>query len=171
MESKVYIGCSSIHGKGVFAAVDIKKGERILEIDDSCVVTKDNPLQPEKGEYEYHCDYLENGKVVLMQEPERYINHCCDPNVYVKQIEEIRYVYTMRDIKAGEEITFDYCIDGYGDTIWQCNCGSPKCRKTIHSNFFHLSKEKQLDYLPYLARWFIKENMEKVEELRSRRSR
>ena len=165
--SKVYVDHSSIHGKGVFAAVNVEEGERILEIDDSRLVTDDNPLRPEKGEYEHHCDYLENGKVVLMQEPERYINHCCDPNVYVKQIAGTRYVYAMRNIKAGEEITFDYCINGYGDSVWQCHCGSPKCRKTIQIDFFHLPEEKQLEYLPYLDNWFVRENKKKIKELRS----
>jgi len=103
--SKVYVGFSQIHGKGVFAAIDIEEGTQILKLDDSRVVTDDNPLQAEKGEYEHHCDYIENGKVVLMQEPERYINRSCDPNVYVKAISGTRYVYAMRNIKAGEELT------------------------------------------------------------------
>ncbi len=165
--SKVYVDCSSIHGKGVFAAVDIKEGEQILKLDDSRVVTNDNPLRPEKGEYQHHCDYVENGKVILMQEPERYINHCCEPNVYVKTIDGTRYVYAIRNIKAGEEITFDYCINGYGDSIWQCLCGSPKCRKIIDIDFFHLPKQKKLEYLPYLDEWFIRENKKKIKELRS----
>jgi len=163
----VYVDRSPIHGKGVFAAVDINEGAIILEIDDTRVVTRETPLRPEKGEYEQHCDYLENGKVVLMQEPERYINHCCDPNVHIKQIADKRYVRVMRPIKAGEEITFDYCINSLGDTVWQCNCPSANCRKTIHSNFFHLPLEKQREYLPYLADWFIEENKEKIVALTS----
>lgn len=164
--SKVYIDRSPIHGKGVFAAVDINQGERILQIDDSRVVTKNNPLREEEGEYEYHCDYLAGGKIVLMQPPERYINHSCDPNVFVKTVNGVRYVYALRDISVREEITFDYCINGYGDTVWHCNCGSPRCRKMIHSDFFHLPREIQLEYLPLLDQWFIEENKKKVEEVK-----
>jgi len=163
--SKVYVGFSQIHGKGVFAAIDIEEGTQILKLDDSRVVTDDNPLQAEKGEYEHHCDYIENGKVVLMQEPERYINRSCDPNVYVKAISGTRYVYAMRNIKAGEELTFDYCINGYGDSVWQCHCGSPNCRETVHIDFFHLPKEKQLEYLPFLDTWFVRENEEEIERI------
>jgi hypothetical protein len=100
-----------------------------------------------------------------MQEPERYINHSCDPNVYTKQVAGVRYVYAMTNIDSDEELTFDYCINGYGDSVWKCNCGSPKCRKTIHIDFFHLPQEKQLDYLPYLDTWFLREFKKKIEEI------
>lgn len=52
-----------------------------------------------------------NGKVILMKEPERSINHSCDPNTYVKTINGVRRVLAMRGIKKGEEITFDYAIE------------------------------------------------------------
>jgi len=47
LTGKVHVDRSPIHGKGVFAAVCIKEGERILEIDDRRVVTNDNPLRPD----------------------------------------------------------------------------------------------------------------------------
>jgi len=96
---KVYVDFSRIHGKGVFTGIDIEKETRILIINDSRIVTDDNPLHTEKGEFEHHLDYLENRKVVLLWEPERYINHSCDPNVYVKTIADERYVYAMKTLK------------------------------------------------------------------------
>lgn len=148
--NKVYVDVSPIHGKDVFTLCTIHEGQRILKIDDSRVVTDDNPLRPELGEYEHHCDYLAKGKVILMLEPERYINHSCDPNVYIRQVASVRYVYAMRAIHAEEELAVDYCINGYGDSVWHCTCGSPQCRKTIHTDFFQLPREKQREYLPYL---------------------
>ncbi|KON26524.1 hypothetical protein AC480_05545 [miscellaneous Crenarchaeota group archaeon SMTZ1-55] len=162
---KVYVAVSTIHGNGVFARCAIQEGQRILMIDDSRIVTDDAPLRPENGEYEHHCDYVEKGKVILMQEPERSINHSCDPNVYIRQVAGVRYVYAMRAIHAEEELTFDYCINGYGDGVWHCTCGSPQCRKTIHIDFFQLPREKQREYLPYLDTWFIREFKKKVEEI------
>ena len=38
------------------------------------------------------------GKVVLMQPPERYINHSCDPNSFVKTIDGVRHVLALLDI-------------------------------------------------------------------------
>ena len=34
-----------------------------------------------------------------MQEPEKYINHSCNPTVYVKAENGMRNVYAMRNIK------------------------------------------------------------------------
>ncbi len=162
---KVTVNESSINGKGVFASENIAKGELILAIDDSRVVTPELPLIESKGEFEYHCDYLAGGKVVLMLFPERHINHSCDPNTFVKTLLGIRYVFALQPIAAGDEVTYDYCINGFGDTLWQCNCGSPRCRKNIHSDFFHLPYDLQIEYLPLLDSWYIEEHKEKVQKL------
>ena len=66
----------------------------ILEIDDSHVVDDESKLT--KKQQKYDCDYLSNGIVVLMQLPEKYINHSCDPNSYTKTVDGVRKVYTMR---------------------------------------------------------------------------
>lgn len=80
--SRLYTAEFSIHGTGVFSSAHFSPGEVILKIDDSRVVTDADPLDPAKGEFEHHCDYLASGKVVLMQPPERFINHHCDPNTF-----------------------------------------------------------------------------------------
>jgi uncharacterized protein len=165
MRSKLYIKGSSIQGLGVFALLRIHKGELILRIDDSRLVTFDHPLRPELGEFDYHCDYLASGKTILMMSPERYINHCCEPNSFVKTINDARYIFALRDIARDEEITNDYCINGFGDTIWECNCGSPRCRSKIHSDFFHLRFEKQVEYLSLLDEWYLQEYEARVADL------
>lgn len=165
-DSDVFVAESEINGFGVFAARDFAAGEIIIEIDDTRIVDENNPLRPELGEFEYHCDYLENGKVVYMRSPERYINSCCDPNIFVKTIDGIRTVVALKPTGKGEEIKYDYIIDCHGGIVWQCNCGSVNCRKTIVSSFFELPLEKQIEYLPLLNPWFIEEHKEKIEKLR-----
>ena len=100
-----------------------------------------------------------------MQSPERHINHSCDPNVFVRTINGVRYVFALRSIAVNEETTYDYCINGYGDTLWECRCGSARCRKLIHSDFFHLPLTLQLEYLPLLDDWYVAEYREQVEQL------
>lgn len=163
--TKVAVKESSIDGMGVFASKNIAKGKVVLAIDDSRVLTPELPLDESKGEFEYHCDYLADGKVVLMQFPERHINHSCDPNTFVKTILGVRYVFALRPIAADEEVTYDYCINSSGDTLWQCNCGSLRCRKIIHSDFFHLPYDLQVEYLPLLDDWYIEEYKDKVQSL------
>jgi hypothetical protein len=164
MVPAVVVRHSGINGLGVFAAGCFSPGDVVLTIDDSYIVDDEHPVS--RGE-ERHCDYLEGGKTVWMQVPERHINHSCDPNVFVRTIDGIRHVLALRDIKAGAEITYDYCINGYGDVVWHCNCGAACCRGTIHSDFFHLPLELQWQYLPLLDEWFRKERSEDIEKLRA----
>lgn len=159
---------SPIHGTGVFAAASFIPGEIVLQIDDTRVVTDANPVDPTKGEFEHHCDYLAGGKVVLMQMPERFINHRCDPNTYIRTIAGDRYVVALRKIGAGEEITYDYCINGDGDTEWSCTCGSSVCRRQHFSGFFHLPDQIQSHYLALLDDWFVAEHRDEVEILKRR---
>jgi hypothetical protein len=159
----VLVHQSNINGLGVFAERPFRMGEAILEIDDSRIVDGSHPL--DSSDDPRHCDYLEAGKTVLMQTPERHINHSCDPNAYVKTIAGKRLVIALRDIANGEEITYDYCINGYGDTVWTCVCGASRCRHTIHSDFFHLPVELQRAYLPLLDDWFRQERTAEVSAL------
>jgi SET domain-containing protein len=88
--TKVFVADSTIHGRGVFAATPFERGEEILQIDDSQNVTRERaPGKYNEEEVDYR-DYLDGGNVVLMQPPERHINHSCDPNTYVKTIDGIR---------------------------------------------------------------------------------
>ncbi len=166
--SDVYLAESEIHGTGVFAARDFREGETVLAIDDSRVVDAEHPLRPELGEHDYHCDYLAGGRVVLMPAPERHINSSCDPNTYAEYVGERRHVIARRPIRAGEEITYDYIINCHGGIVWQCACGSPRCRGTVPSSFFELPVARQLEYLPLLNDWFVAEHRAEVEALRAR---
>lgn len=58
-----------------------------------------------------------------------FFNHSCDPNTGFKT--ELHLV-AMCDIRAGEELTFDYAMCTTGD-FWDmpCSCGSMCCRKYI----------------------------------------
>jgi hypothetical protein len=159
----VTVRSSVIEGLGVFAAQQFPKGTAVQVIDDSHVVDDLHPIG--HGDDARHCDYLEGGKVVLMQPPERHINHSCDPNTYVKTFDGQRMVIALREIQPGEEITYDYCINGGGDTVWACHCGAARCRREIHSDFFHLPVELQREYLPLLDDWFRRERSDDVERI------
>ena len=164
METCIIVLESKIDRVGVFAATSLCSGDVVLSIDDSYIVDEEHPVP--SGE-EDHCDYLEAGKTVWMQIPECHINHSCDPNVFVRTVEGIRQVIALREIRAGDEITYDYCVNGYGDVVWTCQCGAARCRRTIHSDFFHLPLQLQRDYLPLLDEWFRKARFKEVEQLRN----
>ena len=56
------------------------------------------------------------------------INHSCDPNYEVYGIGLKVWVYAIRDIKKGEELTIDYGF-GYDEYYkdFPCKCGSKNC--------------------------------------------
>ena len=55
----------------------------------------------------------------------RYINHKCDPNCYTQVIGDTIWIRAARNIRKGEELTYDYSTDGEGSI--QCRC-SPGCK-------------------------------------------
>lgn len=81
----------------------------------------------------------------------RYINHSCDPNsrlipVRSHNMTPIAALFAIREIKAGEEITYSY--NDYGldletarvprekvfQSVKRCLCVSPKCKKYLPLN-------------------------------------
>jgi len=66
---------SAIAGLGAFATRSYDVGETILRIDDTRIVDAEHPLL--LSDSTHHRDYLEGGRVVLMQSPERHINSSC----------------------------------------------------------------------------------------------
>ncbi|KAK6939929.1 SET domain [Dillenia turbinata] len=66
----------------------------------------------------------------------RFINHSCDPNCRTEKWmvngEVCIGLFALRDIKKGEEVTFDYnYIRVFGAAVKKCVCGSPHCRGYI----------------------------------------
>ena len=44
------------------------------------------------------------------------------------------YIITLRDVAAGEELTYDYWLyDGDDDDHASCYCGSKSCRGSMYS--------------------------------------
>lgn len=114
---------TSAKGRGVAATREIKKGERILRFIGNLVHRHEvkNPnaaLQLNDGLF------LESDGTV-----DEGINHSCSPNCYI-DFDQLALV-ALRDIGAGEELTFDYNTSEY-DLVDQgcpftCLCGSQKC--------------------------------------------
>jgi len=164
----IEVRASPIDGLGMFAVRPFAPGERILRRVYVRDITPDAPIREDIGEHEYHCDDLAGGRIVLLSWPDRHFNHRCDPSAYAAHLDDGHFVVARRHIAAGEEITNDYAINGSGTDTWQCNCGVPSCRRTIHSDFFHLPFDKQAEYLSLLADWYVAEHVEDVRVLRER---
>ena len=63
-----------------------------------------------------------------------FINHSCDPNCETEDDNDHIYVVAIRDIAAGEELTYEYNLYDSEDEEGDCHCGAPQCRGTMFSD-------------------------------------
>lgn len=113
---KTYLDKSSIHGFGVFAAQDIKKGDIVWqfvpEIDKELEYLKYNELDKEFIDiYAYYDKQL--NKAILSSDNDRFTNHSCTPNT---EPDITGDVIANKDIMIDEEITINYFeIDDFAE--------------------------------------------------------
>ena len=125
-DDHVIIKKSFIQWKGVFASRDFKKWEKVLHRDISHTIPKDVFQKMTDKEKEY-ITFL-NGKYTVMQSPEKYVNHSCEPNTTAKDFCDV----AIKDIKKGEEITGNYLETEENTKInMKCTCKSKQCKKYI----------------------------------------
>jgi uncharacterized protein len=129
----VKVARSGVHGRGLFAAQRIKKGERIMQYGGVKVPRAEGRRRTEKQ--------WARGRVYVFELNQRYdldgsptwniarlANHSCDPNAE-SQNERGRAIWIVatRDIEPGEEITYDYNFPFEEDPL-PCKCGARNCR-------------------------------------------
>lgn len=134
---------SRIQGRGGFATRDIRKGERIVEYVGERISWKEADRRYDDDGMGRHHTFLfaVTSRTVIDGAVDgndsRFINHSCDPNC--EAIDEKGHIYidAVRPIAAGEELYYDYAYARDKSTteedeaLYQCRCGSPKCRGTI----------------------------------------
>jgi len=120
----VVVKKSKIHGKGVFANRDFKKGEIILKWKPK--ILKESEIQKLSARERHYIYKDKKGKYFLMRAPEKYVNHSCEANTKVKNNCDV----VIKHIRKGEEITSDYDTE-VSFISFICKCGSKRCRGTI----------------------------------------
>ena len=132
---------SEIHGKGVFATRAIAKGERIIEYKGK-VITEEAADQRYGDDESNHTFLflLDNDMVIDAYRggnSARWINHSCNPNCEPVEEDDRLYIHAVRDIAAGEELSYEYNLvieDRYTPAIkrlYACRCGARKCQGTF----------------------------------------
>jgi uncharacterized protein len=124
MNQPVIVKNSKIHGKGVFANKDFKKGEIVIKWNAKHITKEDLDKLSEKDKK--FVSFV-NEEYLLMNEPERFVNHSCEPNTFPKNKCDV----AIKPIKKGEEITSDYSDTILKESQFICNCGNKNCKKII----------------------------------------
>ena len=159
IDPRIDIHDSPISGTGMFATEPILQGKIVTVWGGNTLLT-DADLSDGKAKALRQEGYvwatIGEGRY-LAQKPEKdeddlteYINHSCDPNVWMR--DEVTLV-ARRDILVGEELTIDYAMfegDENWAPDWICKCGSANCRGRFTGKDWLLD-DLQKDYKGHLS--------------------
>jgi SET domain-containing protein len=137
------IRSSAIHAAGCYTTTAIRKGERVAEYDGPRM-SKDEADELYEDTPVTYLFGLGDGSIVIDgHSMAMFINHSCDANCETEELKGRVWITAIRNIKAGDEITYDYCLYDGGDDEAFCNCGAKKCRGTMYSR--EESKKRKVD--------------------------
>ena len=134
---------SRVHGQGVFASRQIRKGTRIVEYLGERVSHREADRRYEEKTTDDNHTFLfivDRGVVIdagVNGNDARFINHGCEPNCEAVTEDRRVFVEALRSIKPGEELKYDYSIGRAKDDppdvdeVFACRCGAAQCRGTM----------------------------------------
>jgi len=144
----LYVAPSLIQGLGAFARVDLSKGGLVIEYVGEKI---------SKAESLRRCE-LQNWYIFALDDefdldgnfdwnPARYLNHSCAPNCEAEFIDSRLWITALRDIRAGEELTFNYGYDLEFYKEHPCKCGAANCvGYMVAAEFFEEVRKKQINH-------------------------
>jgi uncharacterized protein len=118
-------------GKGLFAKEAIPKGACIIEYIGKNIKKEDQEGATGKYLFDVGKDMMINGNI-----PEnlaRYVNHSCAPNCEADGPKGHVYILSIKKIKEGEELTYDYGEEYFDEYIKPYGCRCKKCSAKIKS--------------------------------------
>lgn len=132
------------YGKGIYAGENIKKGTVIHEMGGKRLTLSKLVERIVTGK-EFLDDPFQIGRrtYIDLDEFSRTFNHSCDPNMGIRNRGQM---FALRDIKKGEQLTFDYSLT-IAPTEWEmkCMCGSAKCRHKL-GDILSVPKKRRDEY-------------------------
>lgn len=137
IDPRIEVRQSPIDGMGMFATEPIRTGEVVNIWGGTLLLTQDDLARGMASEWRakgfvwatigegfYLAGQVSDDNPDLTE----YINHSCDPNVWMK--DEVTLV-ARRLIDIDDELTVDYAMfegDENWAPNWECRCGSDLCR-------------------------------------------
>ena len=121
---------SRLHGWGVFALEPINKNKRIIDYAGELISNKQSVNREDR--------YLRKGCIWVFRVNRnwsrdanvdgniaRFINHSCTPNCWFEVVDKTIWIRAARNIRRGEELTYDYSIIGERTIPCRCRPGCP----------------------------------------------
>lgn len=135
------IRSSPIHREGIYTTTPIGKGTRIVEYTGERITIAEADRRYDGHEITYLFGLSDGKHIIDGNGIAALINHSCDGNCETDEIRGRVWIIAARNIRAGEELTYDYSLyDGDGDS--PCRCGARGCRGSLYSEE-ELAKRKK----------------------------
>ncbi len=161
ISAKIKSRRSDSHGSGIYAISNIPSGEKLAIFGGPIIRATE-----EVGDWgiqideEFVISGAYPGHHVDASTTAAFFNHSCDPNCGIKGS---IFLFAMRDILIGEQVTFDYAtclhrVDGLPPYRLKCRCNSPNCRKLVTDDDWKL-KDLQLRYKGWFS-WYLQEKID-----------
>ncbi len=128
MKIRVRVGPSRIARQGLFAEQAIRQGTKILRYIGQKITQAESERRLAAGNV--YIIGLDERSAIDGSTPKntaRSINHSCDPHCHTEQFGNTIWIVAIKDIAAGEELTYNY---GYGiddEPVEPCHCGAKHC--------------------------------------------
>ena len=127
---------SKIDNAGCYTSHRIKKGTQIIEYTGPRISVREANRKYKHTTRTYLFGLDDEKTVIDGEGVSAFMNHSCDPNCEPDEISGHVWIFALRDIKPGEELTYDYSLyDGELDDESLCRCGAKKCRGTMYSEW------------------------------------
>ena len=123
---------SNIDNKGLYASKNIKAKQIVIHYKGKLVTKKEVEKNPkfdnDKAIYLFNLNNKYDLDGDFEYNTARLINHSCNPNCEVDGKGLKLWIFALRDIKKGEELSYDYGF-GYDKDYKQfiCRCGAKNC--------------------------------------------
>ncbi len=127
------IRSSAIHAAGCYTTTPVPKGQRVVEYTGPRISKKEADERYQNSPTTYLFGIGDGATVIDGHGTAMFINHSCAPNCETDEIDERVWIIALRDIQAGEELTYDYNLYDGDESEARCNCGASTCRTTMYS--------------------------------------
>jgi SET domain-containing protein len=125
---RVRIGTSRIAGQGLFAEQDIRQSTKIIRYIGEKITQEESDRRLAAGNvyiFGLNEQYAIDGDTP--KNIARFINHACDPNCQTEQFGNTIWIVAIKDIAAGEELTYNYGYEIDDEPPEPCHCGAQNC--------------------------------------------
>ncbi len=123
---KEFLVKRGLNGLGLYANTDIPKKKKFLEYVGEIIPADEADRRGGRYLFEVSKKWTVDGK--SRENIARYINHSCAPNCETEIVGKRIFISSLRDIKKGEELTYDYGKEYFNEFIKPKGCRCSKCR-------------------------------------------